>query len=170
MKMRTFYAVAISIALLIIAITAIIVYYELQIHQSQPAQAVYSFTEEERDLMARVLYNEAGANSYQLKVYCASVMVNQLDAGYYGKTITEVLSRPNAYVGYRYLNRTQNVDLTECYEIVYRICQQGSALPTEVWFFRAQQGFDWSGLETYAVVDGVYFQYFTDEYRANGWH
>lgn len=130
---------------------------------------VYNFTDEEKYLIARVLWNEAGSNSDMLRDYCLSVMVNQLNDGRYGETITDVLSRKNGYVGYDFLNRANDADLTECYESIERICKNGSVLPKEVVFFSVG-GFTWEGLETYAIVEGVYFQNFDAIHYANGWH
>lgn len=131
---------------------------------------VYAFFEEEKALMTTVLWVEAGSNSRELQLACASVMVNQLDSGWYGTTITEVLTRPNAYDGYRLRARAEGQDLSSCREVVEEICQNGSKLPEYIWFFRADHPFGWKGIETYTVIDGVCFQYFPESLREQGWH
>lgn len=139
-------------------------------------EPILVLNEEERQLMARVLYNEAGGNSRQLMQYCASVMLNQLFSPYYGETITEVLSRRNAYVGYAVLGTEADnsikvgADLSIVLEVVDEICSGGSILPEDIWFFRAGQPFDWEGLETFEVLEDVYFQGFDAAHIAAGWH
>ena len=137
-------------------------------------EAVINLTEEERQLMARVLFNEAGANSIKLMEYCASVMLNQLFSGWYGDTITEVLSRKNTDVGYAVLDtdadNSKGADLSTVLAVVDEICSTGSILPETIWFFRAGEPFSWEGLETFEIVEGVYFQYFDAAHVAAGWH
>ena len=135
---------------------------------------VLVLNEDERLLMARVLFNEAGANSIKLMEYCASVMVNQLFSGWYGSTMTEVLSRKNAYVGYAVLDtdadNSRGADLSTVLSVVDKICSEGSVLPETVWFFRAGEPFSWEGLKIFEVVEGVHFQYFDAAHVAVGWH
>lgn len=131
---------------------------------------IYAFSDEEKELMTVVLWVEAGSNSRELQLACASVMVNQLDSDWYGTTITEVLTRPNAYDGYRLRERANGQDLSSCREVVEEICQNGSVLPEYVWFFRAEHPFGWEGVETYTVIDGVWFQYFPESLRNAGYH
>ena len=131
---------------------------------------VYAFTEEEKALMTEVLWVEAGSNSRELQEACASVMVNQLDAGWYGATITEVLTRSGAYDGYRLLERAEGQNIDDCRRVVEDICQHGSKLPEYVWFFRADHPFGWEGVETYTIIDGVWFQYFPESLRDAGYH
>lgn len=131
---------------------------------------VYAFSDEEKELMTEVLWVEAGAHSTALQEACASVMVNQLNAGWYGATITEVLTRPNAYDGYRLRARAEGQDLSDCRQVVEEVCQNGSQLPDYIWFFRADHPFWWEGVETYTVIDGVWFQYFPESLRNAGYH
>lgn len=125
----------------------------------------YNFTEAQKDLMARVLWVEAGSNSRKLQTYCASVMVNQLDDGHYGDTIEKVLTYCNNYSGYKYLYRADGKDISACREVVEEICKNGSALPSYVLFF-ASGGHNWGDLQTYEIIEGVHFEYYTEAYRA----
>lgn len=153
---------------------------------SEPESPKYNFSEEEKELMSCVLWTEAGINSDELKVACAGVMLNQLDAGWYGSSIAEVLTRPGAYTGYAkyadeydygnysvFVDRVRAVarekDLNRCRALVNELCSSGSKLPDYVWFFSVG-GHPWSGLQTYNDIEGVYFQYFPDSLRAQGWH
>lgn len=137
--------------------------------QTLRKEPVYKFTDDQKDLMARVLWVEAGSNSRELQEACCSVMVNQLESGHYGDTIDKVLSRPGAYDGYRLIERADGQNLSACREVVEDICKSGSTLPSLVWFFSVG-GFDWEGILTHAEIEGVYFQYFPEEMRAAGWH
>lgn len=183
MKTLRIWAVIMAlISVLIIVTSCVLVNKNEQTETSKPpeteseTEAVIVLNENERMLMARVLYNEAGGNSRQLMMYCASVMVNQLHSPWYGDTITDVLARKNAYVGYAVLNTDADnsikdgADLSIVLEIVDEICSTGSILPETIWFFRAGQPFDWEGLETFEVVEGVYFQGFDAAHVAAGWH
>lgn len=136
----------------------------------EPQDPVYAFSEEEKALMTEVLWVEAGSNSRELQLACASVMVNQLESGWYGTTITEVLTRPNAYDGYRLRARAQGQNLDDCRQVVEEICLNGSQLPEYIWFFRAERPFGWEGVETYTVIDGVWFQFFPEPLREAGYH
>ena len=152
----------------------------------EPEPPKYTFSEEEKELMACVLWTEAGINSDELKVACASVMLNQLGAGWYGLNIIEVLTRPGAYTGYaKYASEydygdysvvvasvhalAKTKDLDCCRAIVNHLCQNGSELPSYVWFF-AIGGHPWSGLQTYENIEGVCFQYFPEPLRDAGYH
>ena len=99
------------------------------------------FSEADKDLMTRVLWVEAGANSRELQVACGSVMLNQLDCGNYGKTIRDVLTREGAYEGYKKIDRADGQDLAACREVVERFGERFH-----------------------------YFQYFPEEWRDKGWH
>lgn len=147
-----------------------------QTETEQETEPILVLNKEERTLLARVLYNEAGGNSVKLMQYCCSVVLNQLNSPWYGDTITEVLSRENAYVGYAVLNTDADnsikdgADLSIVLEVVDEICTNGSILPETIWFFRAGKGFTWEGLETFEVVEGVYFQGFDQSHIEAGWH
>lgn len=140
----------------------------LEVQEPEPPK--YAFSEEEKELMAQVLWVEAGAHSTALQEACASVMVNQLDSGWYGATITEVLTRSGAYDGYRLIERADGQNIDDCRRVVEEICQNGSKLPEYIWFFRADHGFSWKGVETYIIIDNVWFQFFPENLRAQGWH
>ena len=179
MKMLKIWAAIMALLSVLIIVTSCILVNkdestETQAETETETEPVLRLNEEERTLMARVLYNEAGGNSIKLMEYCASVMVNQLQSHWYGDTITEVLSRKNAYVGYAVLNteadNSQGADLTTVLSVVDRICSIGSILPETVWFFRAGEPFDWEGLVTYEVLEDVYFQGFDAAHVAAGWH
>lgn len=145
-----------------------------QTETEQETEPILVLNEEERTLLARVLYNEAGGNSVKLMQYCCSVVLNQLNSPWYGDTITEVLSRKNAYVGYAVLDtdadNSVGADLSTVLSVIDEICSTGSILPGNIWFFRAGQPFDWEGLETFEVVEGVYFQGFDQSHIEAGWH
>lgn len=135
----------------------------------QVNKPTYRFSEADKDLMTRVLWVEAGANSRELQVACGSVMLNQLDCGNYGKTIRDVLTREGAYEGYKKIDRADGQDLAACREVVEELCKNGSQLPSYVWYF-CVGGQNWEHIETYKVIEGVYFQYFPEEWRNKGWH
>ena len=135
----------------------------------------YVFSEYDKWLMSQVLFQEAGATNMRLQLYCASVMLNQLDAPYYGDTIQKVLKRKNAYEGYdKFVTNGPAPYTGTCELVVDYVCHYGSVLPDYIWFFRTNELFPWKGVELYCVVKDlhseVWFQYFPEPLRRSGSH
>lgn len=135
----------------------------------------HAFSEYDKWLMSQVLFQEAGAINIRLQLYCASVMLNQLDAPYYGDDIETVLTRPNAYEGYdKFVTNGPAPYTGTCELVVDYVCHYGSVLPDYIWFFRTNELFPWKGVELYCVVEDphseVWFQYFPEPLREQGWH
>lgn len=117
-------------------------------------------TVEEREMLARLVYLEAGTCSSECQKAIASVVLNMRDAGYWGNTIEEVINYPNAFSpAYMIPDCIPN---HSSYEAVDYVIQQGSTLPSYVRYFRADKDHEWIGYENYTVIDNVYFGYFTN--------
>lgn len=127
-------------------------------------ETIINISEEERILFAKVLYNESHTTSDKCIRYCGSVIINQLLSGFYGDSIEEVISRPGAFVGYKYLNNTLDANIDKELKIVDELCVSGSLLPADVYLFATFEFGNINGheIKTYDCVDGVYFQRFTD--------
>ena len=113
------------------------------------------FSAEERELLARIIYLEAGSVSYECQLYVGSVILNRLDIGYWGDTLEEVIYSPYQFSPAEYIEYT--TPLEEQYEVVAQLEKEGSALPPYVLYFRAWYDFDWA--IPYLNIDDVYFGY-----------
>lgn len=125
---------------------------------------VYSVTPQERELLARLVWNEAGTCSQACQEAVVSVVFNQLAAGYWGGTVTEVVTRPGVYVGGQARFLDAATPDARCYAAVDAVLLGGSTLPSSVRYFRADYGFEsvWDSYETVLILDNVFFGRFTD--------
>lgn len=120
------------------------------------------YTEEDIDLLSRVIYFEARGESELCQQYVASVVLNRLMYGYWGDTIRDVVLAEGAFTPTTeedFLTREiprKYMDLAE------HILNYGGCLPREVMFFRDDYDHQWEGYKNYAVVDNMYFGYFED--------
>lgn len=115
---------------------------------------------EERELLARLVYLEAGTCSPECQRAMASVVLNMVETGYWGNSIEEVIFYPNAFSpAYLIKDCTPN---QAAYDAVDYVLTYGSQLPKEVRYFRADYDFDWEGYANHTVIDNVYFGYFTN--------
>ena len=64
---------------------------------TEPANPKYSVTAEERELLARLVFCEANTESIECQRAVVSVVFNQLDAGKWGNTVTEVIYYRNNF-------------------------------------------------------------------------
>lgn len=65
-------------------------------------------TNEEKDLMARLVYAEARGESYEGKVAVAEVVLNRVDAKGFPNTVSEVVNYVNPRTGYYAFTPVQN--------------------------------------------------------------
>lgn len=129
--------------------------------ESEPA-VYYSVTEEERELLARLVYCEANTESLECQKAVVSVVFNQLDSGIWGDTLEEVIHYGNNYspVVFGLLDIAEPNETN--YEAVDYVIQNGPTLPTYVRYFRADYHHQWDGYKGYKTIDNVYFGYFLD--------
>lgn len=118
---------------------------------------VIDITVEERDLLARALYLEAGAQSKECQEKVASAIINYWLSFDGKKTLKETIYSGN------YLSVASKITSTvpkqKQYDIVDYILANGSVLPSYVMYFRNQYHHNWSGYSGYCDVDNVYFGY-----------
>jgi hypothetical protein len=115
---------------------------------------------EERELMARLVYLEAGTCSPESQRAVASVVLNLLDGEEWGDSIEEVIYCPNVFsVAPKLEDCTPS---KEAYDAVDYVIRHGRTLPKEVRYFRTVYVHLWVGYENYMVIDNVYFGYFTN--------
>ena len=121
----------------------------------------YNITQEERDMLAKLVCLEAGTCGSQCQRAVASVVFNQLETGYWGNTLEEVIYYKNAFSP-AYLIATCEQPPQEIYDAVDYVLNNGPTIPKEVRYFRADYDFSWEGYAHYATYDNVYFGYFTN--------
>ena len=133
---------------------------------------------EDRNLLARLVFLEAGICSFDCKCYVASVVVNRLKSKKWGKTLRGVIYYPGQFVPAPSLNNTipyrcgnteyqnskefiQNWD--DCFRAVDRVILDGSCLPEYVYYFSNDFIFDWPGYVVFVSKDNMFFGYLTED-------
>lgn len=112
--------------------------------------------EEDIELLAHVLYAEAGSDwlSDDLIYSVGSVVINRINSSYFPDNLYDVIYQENQYACTEdgNLNKTPS---QRCYDIAEDLLRNGSKLPDNVVF---QAGFI-QGAGTYKVDSNVYFCY-----------
>lgn len=117
----------------------------------------YNITSVEREMIARLLYREAGAASLECQKMVVSVIFNRYDAAEEGTTLSDIVYAKGQFTPASILYRTTPTE--QNYEAVDYVVKNGSVLPPYVRFFRADYHFNWSGYVGYTSLDGTYFGY-----------
>lgn len=108
----------------------------------EPAEPQYLIpvTQEEIDLMARVVMSESSVLCYDAKVATAQTIVNRVRSDYqefkYQTTVTEVVNRP-----YQFSTQNNGEVTQECYEAVYDALTY-EPFPTDMlWFCKSPNSY-----------------------------
>lgn len=117
----------------------------------------YSVSSVEREMVARLLYREAGATSLECQKMVVSVIFNRYDAQNGEATLSDIINEKGQFSPASILYRTTPTE--ENYEAVDYVIKNGSVLPSYVRFFRAGYHFNWEGYHGYTSIDNVYFGY-----------
>lgn len=114
------------------------------------ANLIFGYTEEEIDLIARVVMSEASILNQEAKQAVAEVVVNR--AEYYGETIAETVNRG--------LSTADNGSPdSSCYEAVYAALQY-NAYPDDLLYFRTD--YPHSFATHYMTIGNTYFSTIKD--------
>ena len=116
----------------------------------------YSVSNVEREMVARLLYREAGATSLECQKMVVSVIFNRYDADEEA-TLYDIVYEKGQFSPASLIYRTTPTE--ENYEAVDYVIKNGSVLPSYVKYFRADYHFNWEGYHGYTSIDGVYFGY-----------
>lgn len=130
-------------------------------HEETMVEKKQLYSEDTIDLMSKIVYLEAGTCTEVTQKYVASVILNQVAAGYWGDSIEEVVSYGNNYTSYNYIDEVKSVP-DNVKNVVKDVLEHGSYLPGYVRYFRAWYDHQFEGYENYCIVDDVYFGYFVD--------
>lgn len=113
-------------------------------------------TEDELELLIRVIYLEAGAESDLCIRCCADVAFNQLQSGLFGSTLTEVLYRPNNY-DETVWNAWTIEPSDRVREIVMDVYNNGISLPARIVYYRNTYFHTFMYSVPEFTTDNVYF-------------
>lgn len=124
--------------------------------------AVFTVTDEERYLLAALVFCEANTESIECQRAVISVVFNRLACGKWGHTLKEVIFYPNAFTpasnGKIFKVEPNSVN----FDAVDYVLKNGPTMPTYVRYFRTDHHFNWKGYVGYTVIDSTYFGYFKD--------
>ena len=126
---------------------------------------VYNYTEEELDLLARLIYSEGGIESYDTQLKIGSVVMNRVDDPYFPNTIREVIYQKNQFsVTFTKLDGVIMIDRPaddEAKKAALEILNYGSVLPKDVQvFYEKSITTGWvASREPYGTFDRTTFAY-----------
>lgn len=135
---------------------------EIAVPEHKP---VYNYTEEELDLLARLIYSEGGIESYETQLKIGSVVMNRVDDPYFPNTIREVIYQKNQFsVTFTRINGVIMIDRPadeEAKKAAYEILNYGSVLPKDVQvFYEKSITTGWvASREPYGTYDRTTFAY-----------
>lgn len=123
----------------------------------------YSYTEEELDLLARLVYSESGSESYETQLKVASVVMNRVKDPCFPNTIRGVIYQSGQFsVTTIKINGVIMIDRPaseESYKAAKEILDYGSVLPSTVQVFYSKYCTEsWvTSRATYEIVDNTVF-------------
>lgn len=117
---------------------------------------ILNYTNEELELLAHLIFAEAGSNwcSDKMQQYTGSVVLNRIASKYYPNTMREVIYQPGQYsvVKSGAINKIPN---ERAYNVARFLLENGSVLPENVIF--QSQHIQGNGI--YEKVQNMYFCY-----------
>lgn len=115
----------------------------------------YELTDDEIDMLARLVYLEAGGESYECMKGVASVVLNRMTST--GMSLHDVIYAPNQFSPACYIESTCYTDTV--YSAVMDVVENGPSLPTYVTFFRADYYHDFGNgiVVPYTCINNTYF-------------
>ena len=130
-------------------------------------KSYYTYTEEELDLLSRLIYSEGGTESYETKLKIGSVVMNRVSEDTnFPDTIREVIYQKNQFsVTTTKINGVIMIDRPadeESKRAAKEVLDYGSILPPDVQVFYADGKCEGSWVttrEVYEVCDGTVFAY-----------
>ena len=140
-----------------IVVIGLIVFNHIYENKREP---VYNISASEREMLACLVYLEAGACGQECQRAVVSVVFNRLEDGRMGTTIQEVIYWKNAFAPARLIDTC--IPDEKSYEAVDYVLSHGPTLPAKVKYFRDDYDHQWEGYEHYITYDNMYFGYFSN--------
>ena len=100
----------------------------------QKKEPYCNLTDEEYELVCAVVDLEAGGEGEELQRAVTECILNRLDSGIWGKTISEVIYAKNQFSVVPYLHKANPSELTK--SVVKDVFENGVSIPKRVMFFR----------------------------------
>lgn len=138
---------------------------EEPVEEEEAFESFYEYTEEELDLLARLIEAEVGAENYDAKLRVGSVVMNRVTATNFPNTIREVIYQKNQFsVTFIRINGVIMIDRPaseDSIKAAREILDHGSILPHDVQVFYAVGCTEkWvTSREVYEVCDKTVFAY-----------
>lgn len=118
---------------------------------------------EEVEYITRCVYFEVGTESDTCQKAVASVILNQLNAGYWGNDVVKIVTNPNMYSTASRTLYDPLIPDERCRKNVLEILQNGSCLDPRIRYFRADHHFEWPEYIGDFNLENVYFGHFENE-------
>lgn len=100
----------------------------------QKKEPYCKLTDEEYELVCAVVDLEAGGEGEELQRAVTECILNRLDSGIWGETISEVIYAKNQFSVVPYLHKANPSELTK--SVVKDVFENGVSIPKRVMFFR----------------------------------
>ena len=118
----------------------------------------YNITSAEREMLARLVYREANAESFECQKAVVSVVINRWQDGRWGRTLKDVIYSPEQFTPAPLIPQTTPTEIN--YAAVDAVLKDGCTLPSYIMFFRADYHFNWTGYMPHVKIDQTCFGYF----------
>lgn len=128
---------------------------EVENEEQTDSKPVFSISEEEYELLARLVAAEAENQGFEAQYDVACVVMNRVLSGRFPDTITEVIWQPRQFSSMwnGRFNRTKTTE--SCYEAVRHMLEVGTGLPEDVLYFTSCGYL--KGTDPYIRVNEMYF-------------
>ena len=122
-----------------------------------------TYTEEEYETLAHLLYAEAGGESDTCIMYVGSVVLNRVASNKFPNTVLDVIYQDGQYSPTWNGFMQKTVENPNCYKIAKFLLENGSILPSEVLGQSNYSVFKKYGSKLFAEIDGEYFFYLKED-------
>lgn len=118
---------------------------------SKNTSNLYGFSQSDIDLLACLVFGEAGNQSDECQRAVASVVINRINSSEFPNTCRGVIYQKSQFTG----GKSKMSD--DSYRNTLYVLQNGSTLPSWVMYFRMSYHFDWSGYTQYKKIGSECF-------------
>ena len=115
----------------------------------------YKLTDEEYDLLARVVTAEAENQGFEAQYLIACVVMNRVASDEFPDSVSEVIWQKNQFSSMWNGRYDKSVTTDSCYEAVQYMIEYGNELPEDILFFTSCGYLP--GTEPYMQVNDMYF-------------
>lgn len=141
--------------------TPVEVQLEIETAESEMAEWYIELTEDEKYILATLIYLEGRGESLECQYAIGSVVLNRMTTS--GSDLESVIYAKGQFQP-AYLISSTDPTGTQL-EIVNQLCISGPTLPEYVTYFRAEYYHEWGDLNPYTCIDNTYFSYSGDVCR-----